>query len=233
MDVYWLEQDQADVPADDSWLGPAEAARLRSMRFAKRRADWRLGRWTAKRALIAFLRLPPTPPTLARIEVRAARSGAPEFWLAERPLALGISLSHRAGRGICAVAQSATALGCDIEVIEPRSASFASDYFTAREQVLIAEVAAAERARILALLWSAKESALKALGVGLRWDTRRVAIALGRAWQLQSDEWAPLEAHCDEERLFEGWWQQSGRLIRTLVSSPPPDLPLALHLDRT
>ena len=40
------------------------------MRFAKRRADWQLGRWTAKHAVAACLQLPADLPSLASIEVR-------------------------------------------------------------------------------------------------------------------------------------------------------------------
>ena len=35
-----------------------------------------------------------------------------------------ISLSHRAGRAICCVSTSIAALGCDLELIEPRSSGF-------------------------------------------------------------------------------------------------------------
>ena len=58
MDVYWLEQSEADVPTADDWLSENEVARLNSLRVAKRRADWRLGRWTAKCAVAASLKLP-------------------------------------------------------------------------------------------------------------------------------------------------------------------------------
>ena len=30
MDVYWLEQSEADVPTEDDWLSESEAARLNS-----------------------------------------------------------------------------------------------------------------------------------------------------------------------------------------------------------
>ena len=50
MHVYWLEQTEANVPEDNTWLSPREVAFADRLRFAKRRADWRLGRWTAKRA---------------------------------------------------------------------------------------------------------------------------------------------------------------------------------------
>ena len=55
---HWLEQTEADLPAANDWLSAGERLRLDGMRFAKRHADWRLGRWTAKRALAAYLNLP-------------------------------------------------------------------------------------------------------------------------------------------------------------------------------
>ena len=39
-----------EVPADDEWLTGAEHDVLAGLTMAKRRADWRLGRWTAKDA---------------------------------------------------------------------------------------------------------------------------------------------------------------------------------------
>ena len=54
MNVYWLEQTEEDLPAEDDWLNASEMARLSGMRFPKRRVDWRLGRWTAKRALVTL-----------------------------------------------------------------------------------------------------------------------------------------------------------------------------------
>ena len=39
-----------DVPAADDWLSPVEAARLADLRFAKRRIEVRLARWTAEQA---------------------------------------------------------------------------------------------------------------------------------------------------------------------------------------
>ena len=59
MQIYWLEQTEADVPAGEEWLSPSEALRSNAIPFAKRRNDWRLGRWTAKSAWAAYLKLPP------------------------------------------------------------------------------------------------------------------------------------------------------------------------------
>jgi hypothetical protein len=43
VDVYWLEQVEADLPTDDRWFSRPERTRLHDFRFPKRRADWRLG----------------------------------------------------------------------------------------------------------------------------------------------------------------------------------------------
>src|SRR6476469_10047436 len=80
--VYWLEQTQADVPAENDWLSARESVCLSGLRVAKRRADWRLGRWTAKCAVASFLNLSMDAQDLAQIEIRPASSGAPEIFIA-------------------------------------------------------------------------------------------------------------------------------------------------------
>jgi 4'-phosphopantetheinyl transferase len=250
MEVYWLEQTEADVPAENDWLSATESLHLDGMRIAKRRTDWRLGRWTAKNALAIYLNAPGQPQALASMEIRPAPSGAPEVFLANEPAAVTISLSHRAGTAICAVAPSGAALGCDLEAVEPRSDGFVADYFTAEEQALVARASATERSRLLALLWSGKESALKALGVGLRLDTRCVMVnsvdALGSPGgdryiedtgfafrpPYGLDRWRPLQVRCTSGQIFSGWWQQSGNLLRTLVAAPPPAPPTWLQTPR-
>ena len=67
-------------------------------------------------------------------------------------------------------------LGCDLEVIEPHSDAFITDFFTAEEQALITKASAEDRFLVATLLWSAKESALKALHAGLRLGTLSVAV---------------------------------------------------------
>src|SRR5208282_5857999 len=148
MNVYCLEQHEGDVPTENDWLSPNEAVCLNGLRFAKRRADWRLGRWTAKCALSVYL--PAQHLTLKEIEIRPASSGAPEAFVGNEPAAVTISLSHRAGTAICAVAMSGMKLGCDLEVIEPRSDAFVADYFADDEQALVASASAADRPRLLA-----------------------------------------------------------------------------------
>jgi 4'-phosphopantetheinyl transferase len=229
MHVYWLEQTEANVPAENDWLSTNEAVCLSRMRFAKRRADWRLGRWTAKRALSVCLDIPAHPQVFKKLDIRPGPSGAPEVFFANQPAAVTISLSHRAGLAACTVATSVVDLGCDLEIIEPRSDAFVSDYFTSEEQALVARASSADRAQLLALLWSAKESALKALHEGLRLDTRCViASPFDESFDLNG--WSPLRVRYTGGMVFHGWWQQAENVVRTVVGSPAPDSPVSLAI---
>jgi 4'-phosphopantetheinyl transferase len=227
MQIRWLEQLQADVPGDDEWLSTAEQARLAGLRIPKRRADWRLGRWTAKLAVAACLEWSADPSTLAKIEIIPAEGGAPEAFIAGRPAPVSISISHRDGRAVCAVAPAESIVGCDLELIEERSPAFVSDYFTAAEQKIVGDCPDADRARLIALLWSAKESTLKTLRTGLRLDTREISVDV-HGWppDVDADSWRELHTQYGE-RAFAGWWRTGDGFIRTCIcdaSSMPPTL---------
>jgi 4'-phosphopantetheinyl transferase len=249
MNVYWLEQTVADVPKLPGWLSTREATLLGSLRFAKRHADWQLGRWTAKLALAVHWKLTAQPDILADIEIHAAPSGAPEVFFESEPADVSISLTHRDGRAMCAIAPADTALGCDLEVIEARSEGFIADYLSADEQALVARVSPAERSALVTLFWSAKESALKALRTGLRLDTRCITIELldsaqpskeGRSPKSESFSprqligghcWRTLQVRAPQGRGFLGWWQRApGNLLRTLVAAPAPNRPILLNV---
>jgi len=229
MNVYWLEQTEADVPTENDWLSVNEAACLNGMRFAKRRADWRLGRWTAKRALSVCLDVPAQPQVFKKMDIRPAPSGAPEAFFVNQPAGVTISLSHRTGVAACAVVMCNVEMGCDLEMVEPRSDAFVSDYFTSEEQALVARASAADRPRLLALLWSAKESALKALHEGLRLDTRCVIVSPFDA-SFDLNGWSPLRVRYTGGRVFHGWWQLADNILRTVVGSPRPDSPVPLTI---
>ena len=246
-EVYWLEQNAVDLPAKDDWLSAGETLRLNGMRFAKRRSDWRLGRWTAKRAVAAFLNVPDYAASLAGIEIRSTPCGAPEVFITSKPAAVTISLSHRAARAFCAIAMPGVTLGCDLEIVEPHSDAFLADYFTREEQLMVAQASDAERSPLLALLWSGKESALKALRSGLRLDTRCVVVTPSNAPQRRGgpeelgsalhdwpsyglNSWSPLKVNHVDNQVFQGWWQQRGDFVRTVVATPPPSSPIALAI---
>ncbi len=238
MDVHWLEQNEADVPEDDDWLAENELLHLNRLHVLKRRRDWRLGRWTAKLAVASHLQFAPGRDRLQEIEIISECSGAPIVFLRNQPAdPIGISISHRAGVAACVVTTDEGALGCDLELIEPHGDAFIADYFTEAEQRAIAETDRTQREALVAALWSAKESALKALRFGLREDTRCVEIDLGK-WSRRradvvglapADEWCHLQATYRSEQQFTGWWQFSRKFVRTFVSALPSAAPTFLQ----
>ncbi len=120
-------------------------------------------------------------------------------------------------------------VGCDLEVVEPHSDAFGVDYFTTEEQSIVAEAPAIDRQRLLALLWSAKESALKALHEGLRLGARSVIVSLSDA-EFDLNGWSPMQVRHTDRRIFRGWWQHENSTVRTLVATPPPNPPVRLRI---
>jgi 4'-phosphopantetheinyl transferase EntD len=111
----------------------ARSRSWRGLRFEKRRADWRLGRFASKAAVAIWLGVPP-----GRVELAAAPDGAPEAWLDGRRAPASLSLSHRAGRALAVVGPSGHALGCVLELVEPRSRAFLNDCPAPSERGLVA-----------------------------------------------------------------------------------------------
>jgi 4'-phosphopantetheinyl transferase len=227
----WLAQGTPDVPAGDSWLAGGEG---RDSGTPKRRAERRLRRWTAKRALALHLRLPDGPDAMARLEIRHEPGGAPQALLDGQPVGAALSVTDRAGRAVCAVASAGIALGCDLELIEPRSAAFSTDFLTAAEQRFVAAGDGDERHVRANLVWCAKEATLKALGTGLRRDTRSVEVNLPSGGR--RSEWQRLDVTAAEGARFEGWWRRDGAFLLAVVAdralAPPVGLLAPPALER-
>ena len=143
--------------------------------------------------------------------------------MAGRPAPTTISISHRTGLGACLAVGAPRLAGCDLELVEPRSPALARDFFTPAELALVEATPPAHRDLTVALVWSAKESALKALRQGLRLDTREVEVAPGLA---AAGSWRALCVRYGA-RGFAGYWRLEGRHVLTVVIEPaaaPPAL---------
>lgn len=222
-----LVQRAEAVPAGDAWLAPSERERAAAMRFAARRTDFRLGRWTAKRAVARWLGVDDAPEALSEIDVRGAPKAPPEVFWRGAPAPCALSLSHRAGTSLAAVSPSGVDLGCDLERVEPRSAAFAEQYLAADEHAQVAALPEPARSRAVTLLWSARESALKALGLGLGVDTRELEVVLAQAPPGDGRAWSALGVVLAGHPPLSGFWCQRGPWLLTLVSTPalgPPVL---------
>ena len=119
-------------------------------------------------------------------------------------------------------------LGCDLELIEPRSPAFLEDWLTPAERALVAGADAARRDLLANLLWTAKEAAAKARREGLRLDVRNAVAGfdgLDRAtpgWQRLLVTWAG-----DGERA-DGWWRVEPGWVMAVAGEPAPGEPQAL-----
>lgn len=195
--IRWLVQSVVDHPdlaagrPPAGLLSPAELERYAGYLNPKRRRDWLLGRWTAKRLIQAhYAAAERFHPALDSFTVTQDSDGAPyvvscnpalsssaleDDAPARLPLALSISHSH--GSAFCAVCCTNAHpinLGADLELVEPRGAGFVHDYFTAEERHALAGAPPGLADLLVTATWSAKESVLKALRLGLRVDTRTV-----------------------------------------------------------
>lgn len=231
MAVQWLAVEEAEVPSGLDWLTAAEQARVARMRFTKRRNEYLLRRYAGKRAAAAVL-LPdhrPDRATLARIGVLNRPGGAPYVEVDAVAAGVDISLTDRAGAAVALIgaegSMASGTLGVDLEVVEPRSEGFVTDYLTPREQAWVrAEQAQGRREVAANLLWSGKEAALKVLQVGLRADTRSVEIEVHPGPVVEG--WAPLRAVVAGGAAFPGWWRRDGAYLLTVTTraamAPPP-----------
>jgi 4'-phosphopantetheinyl transferase len=235
--MQWLASGEEQIPPGREWLTDAECARAASMRFTKRRTEYLLRRLAGKHAVAATVGLPTDPAGLRRVGVLNRPTGAPFVQVDGRDLGLDVSLTDRAGSAVCLVGPDLGAVGCDLEIVEPRSDGFIRDFLTASEQDVVFSMPDVDSRDAAAnLIWSAKESALKVLRTGLRADTRTVEVVIEGLEGLTADHaragssrWRPLTVRT-VNGPFPGWWRRDGVFLLTVAASaglgdPPEVLP--------
>lgn len=215
------------------WLTPFENARLATFHVPKRREDWLLGRFTAKRLVSdSASDVLGRSLSLEAFEIATADSGAPFVRLVSgERLPVCITVSHAHGTAFCALLPAPAgrgSIGGDVEWIEPRSRAFVSVFFTPAEAAAWEESSPAERPLLANAIWSAKESVLKALSLGLSADTRSVEIRLSiepadEALGPREGAWRRFDAICAAgigagEIPFSGLWTVRGRFVVTLAA---------------
>ncbi|NMB75010.1 MAG: 4'-phosphopantetheinyl transferase superfamily protein [Myxococcales bacterium] len=176
--IRWLLGHDTPALNEAEICTPAERADGQRFRHPGRRRQWLLGRATAKTLILRHVRESGRPiEDPRRLSILTAGSGTPRVILDDTELPLSLSISHSGDTALCAVCQRERGrLGVDIERVEPRSAAFASDYFTRRELELAESLDREGRDFALTLFWCAKEAVLKALGTGLGRDPREVEV---------------------------------------------------------
>lgn len=226
--IYWLLQNMEDLPANEDWLSAQERTILDEMEIPKRREDWKLGRWTAKRITYSYLKMiDKREYQFPDLEILSADDGHPQLFVQKKLSSISISISHRANVGFCTLYPENSNIGCDLEIIEERSDAFVSDYFTFEEKLKVIVATEEDEALIANLIWSAKESVLKALRKGLKSDTRSVSIDLNNI--VIKEGWNEIRARSLEfNQDFWGWWRREEKYILTIFSSEPTDEPTVI-----
>lgn len=209
--IHWLVQSVHDHPdlergvAPEGLLNPTEQARLDELHYAKRRRDWLMGRWTAKKLLQSYIEqqtgiCPPLTAmtiandpdgapyaTLSAGWSQATNTGGPYRELWARPTTVSLSISHCDNHAFCAICvEPGVHVGVDIEKVEPRSWTFVKEYFTNAEIDQVCSAPPDEQDRLITVIWSAKEAALKALRLGLTVDTRWVSCHITATVDIQN-----------------------------------------------
>ncbi len=221
--IYWMlvNSDQT-TPETQGILSPSELDRFSSLRFPKRRNEWLLGRWAAKalaHSLPAYQNF-----SLDKIEIQNTPEGAPFIHVQGQADPTDcLSISHSGHLALCALVPGPDLrVGADLEKIEARTETFILDYFTPVECQLVEASPAETRAVLVTLIWSAKEAMLKALGVGLRWDTRMVEVN-GMDVVLPAgghpDGWQKIQVSdkMANNRFWAAWWQRRDQFVFTLA----------------
>lgn len=215
--IYWHIDDIKNLPKDDTWLSEKERNTQEHLRFAKRKSEWRLGRWVTKKALQRHLSLP-----LQDIEILSQENGAPHLKIKNRQQNMALSISHREQKAICAFSEQFDVIGCDLEFIEPRSDLFIHDYFT-KDEIKLVQQNSQQKNLISNLIWSAKESVSKALQLGLNLDTRDVNVHTVSFFE--NHEWNNLEISLKNQTNFWGYWKIINNYIVTVAAREPFNKP--------
>ena len=222
--IYWTLIDflQTSLENKAGFLSPAELQKLSTLRFPKRRNEWLMGRWAAKsliQSIPAYQHF-----SLDEIEIQNGSEGAPYFRSPGGSASPDcLTISHSGRFALCALALgSDLRVGADLEKIEPRTETFIQDYFSPAERQLVDTYPAEIRATVVNLIWSAKESMLKALGVGLHWDTRQVEIhEIGGfiPGDANHGKWQKMQVSDLQQgnRHWGAWWQRRSNFVITLV----------------
>jgi phosphopantetheinyl transferase len=203
--------------AVERFLSDVERRRIQDMRFPLRRQSFVLGRLAAKQVLQLHPACRGVSPT--QITVANRPEGAPYALVEGMELDVSISISHSRETAVSAfLAAPGFSIGIDLEELVPRARAFQLDFFTAGEVAFVGALPDAEQVLWANCIWSAKEAVLKAMGTGLRMDSRSVAISPGGSppesgnWQQLAVRYSGIAA--ESCRVF---WRPFGRFVLTLA----------------
>ena len=153
-------------------LDADELAQLHKLKQPLQRQRAAVMRGSLRWVLSAYLRVPPD-----RVPLIRTPDGRPRLRLATGERCLTVSSAFCRDIGTFVVATD-TEIGIDLEYMDPQRfpIALARHILHPREVALFEALPATARTAWLATAWVCKEAMLKALGVGLRMDPRRMEV---------------------------------------------------------
>ncbi|ALC91529.1 hypothetical protein AM500_18370 [Bacillus sp. FJAT-18017] len=152
------------------WLTTEESVSWQSMKHRRKRMEWLSSRVAAKAAAVNWLEkyyeLPLRPEL---ITIFNTKYGIPYVKWPLQISTPNLSMSHTDNIGVATVSCNYIVHGCDIEKIKDRHSAFSNYFLTSDESVLWfnnnikIHYGFVERKTIETMLWSAKESIIKAI----------------------------------------------------------------------
>ena len=154
---------------------------------------------------------------LARVEIANAADGAPDPKVDGSAAPVSLSMTDRAGWAVCLLGPPGRSLGCDLELVEPRTELFIRDYLTAREAAAVMAHPAGRAPRPRRqprLVGQGKRAQGAAYRAAPRYPLGRSQLRsageprVGRRWRSPSTTSAS----------FPGWWQRFGDFVLTVAA---------------
>lgn len=155
------------LPLAGDFLTDREMQEYSAFKIEKRRREWLGGRYALKMIATTLFTF-----DVKNMEVKNLPSGKPAL-LVPGGTHLPVSITHSGDYAAAAISVTGDNIGIDMEVIEPRSRSWA-------EQCFHNDEISSNAAFFLTELWAKKEAVLKFLGVGLSIDMQDVRFINGR-----------------------------------------------------
>ncbi len=160
----------------DKYFSLEEKAEYSRFKVLKRQFEWICSRIISKKLINQILK--GEKINFPDIRIQKEETGQPYIYITGQGRLEGrFTLSHSNGFVFCGYSPAKELIfGFDLEKIEARSLEFVQDYFTPREIELYQALEGKDKDEYTTMVWSAKESVLKTLGLGLSIDTRKVEI---------------------------------------------------------
>jgi 4'-phosphopantetheinyl transferase len=168
-----LETDAEGSPPASRWITDQEHVDSQAYFFRRDRHRSMRSRAVLRQLLGSYLGLDPSHVALTR-----GVHGKPMVMAEGRGQPLFFNLAHSQGLMLVAIAPDHP-VGIDLEAVKPDRdlSAIARRFFTSRECAHWMAVSAPERSRAFMVLWTRKEAALKAAGLGLAGGLEQLEVS--------------------------------------------------------